>query len=73
VSGRLDPLLRCLQAVCLIGTVAAVVPVLNAIASWSRKPRWIPGCVGSTLLALACLGFVWIVLDWNMLSTSLRF
>jgi hypothetical protein len=35
--------------------------------------RWLGSRLGNTVIALACIGFLWFVLNWNMLHVSLKY
>jgi hypothetical protein len=73
LSGRLDPLLRVFQVITWVAVAGTLVLLFNAVESWMRKGRWILSRMGDTLVALACLEFVWLVFCWNLLSGSLRY
>jgi len=72
LSPRFNPLLRLIQIVGWLGVIGMLVALFNAFRSW-REPRWFCSRVGESLIALACVVFVWFVFTWNMLSWSLRY
>lgn len=55
-----------IQAVGLLGAIGTLVVLFNAVHAWMGKRR-IWGKLQATLLALACLGFLWFALAGNLL------
>lgn len=72
LSPRFNPLLRAIQIVGWLGVIGMLVALWNAFRSW-REPRWFCSRVAESLIAIACVVFVWFVFTWNMLSWSLRY
>jgi CubicO group peptidase (beta-lactamase class C family) len=68
-----DPWLRAFQVIGWLGVVGTLVPLYNVVGSWMKNGRWIFAKLGDTLLALACLGFMWLVFTWNLLAGSLKY
>ena len=58
------------QAIGVLGAVGTLVILLNAVYAWVNKRNRIWGKLGATILALACLGFLWFVFAGNLLSFS---
>lgn len=58
------------QAIGVLGVVGALVVLFNAVYAWINKRNRIWGKLGATILALACLGFLWFVFAANLLSFS---
>ena len=73
LSPRFNPLLRLIQLVGWAGVLGTLVALYNAIQSWREQGRWLWSKLGDTLIALACVAFVWFVFTWNMLHWSLRY
>ena len=73
LSPRFNGLLRFIQIIGWLGVIGTIAAVYRAWHSWHEKGRWIWSKLGDTLVALACLAFVWFVYTWNMLHWSLRY
>jgi CubicO group peptidase (beta-lactamase class C family) len=73
LSPRFNPLLRIIQIIGWLGILGSLIAVYSAFRSWREQARWLWSKVGDTVLALACVGFVWFVFTWNMLHWSLRY
>jgi hypothetical protein len=58
------------QVVGIIGAVGTVIVLANAIYSWSSGKRRIWGKLGATLMALACIGFLWFAFAGNLLHIT---
>jgi hypothetical protein len=73
LSSRFNPLLRAIQVVGWAGVLGTLPVLYNALRSWPDRQRWLWSKLGDSLLALACLAFVWFVFTWNMLHWSLNY
>jgi len=73
LSPRFNPLLRIIQFVGWLGVLGTLAAVYNAFLAWREQGRWFWTKAGDTLIALACVAFVWFVYTWNMLHWSLRY
>ncbi|MBV9574092.1 MAG: hypothetical protein JOY93_08560 [Acidobacteriales bacterium] len=73
LSERLHPWIRIVQLVGWLGVLGTVVVLINLAGSWTDPRRSIWSKLGDALIALACLGFVFFVFNWNMLHWSLNF
>jgi CubicO group peptidase (beta-lactamase class C family) len=72
-TSRLDPWLHLLQVLGYLGALGVVLAVLNAWWSWRSTTRRWTTRLHDTLMALACLGFVWIAYAMNLLDWTLRY
>lgn len=72
-SSAFDPWFRILQVVALLGVIGALVAVVNAWISMGSMERGRWSKLGEVLIALACIGFVWIVIAGDFLSLSLKY
>jgi len=73
LSPRFNPLLRMIQLVGWVGVLGTLAALYNALRSWQEQGRWLWSKLGDSLIALACVAFVWFVFTWNMLHRSLRY
>ena len=72
-SARLDPWLRCLQVLFLIGFISAIAVIYASFRLWqsSRKGIWIT--IYSASLVLASFVFMWIVISSRILQVSQKY
>ena len=73
LSPRFNPMLRIIQLIGWLGVLGTFAAVYNAFLSWREQGRWFWSKSADTLIALACVAFVWFVYTWNMLHWSLRY
>ena len=73
LSPRFNPMLRIIQIVGWIGVIGTLAALYNAFRSWQEPERWFWSKLGDSLIAVACLGFVWFIFTWNLLHWSLRY
>lgn len=73
LSPRFNPWLRVIQIIGWIGVIGTLAVLYNALRSWRDQGRWLWSKLGDSLIALACIAFVWFVFTWNMLHWSLRY
>ena len=73
LSPRFDPVLRIIQIVGWLGIVGTLAVLYSALRSWREPERWWLSKVADTVIAAACVAFVWFVYVWNMLHWSLRY
>ena len=71
-TSSLDPILRVLQALGLIGAVGALLVLWNLGRAWQRTTSW-PVRLFNAALALAAFGFAWFGAVSGLLSQSLRY
>jgi len=73
LSPRFDPVLRIIQIVGWLGIVGTLAVLYSALRSWREPERWWLSKLADTVMAAACVAFVWFVYVWNMLHWSLRY
>ena len=73
LNDRLDKWIYLAQFCGLIGAVGTLVVLYDAIQSWLSTRRKIWSRLYSTVLALACLGFLWFVFAGNLLRFTSRY
>jgi hypothetical protein len=59
-----------IQVIGVVGGVGTVVVLVNAVVSWLSKRRRIWGKLQATIMALACLGFLWFAFASNLFHFS---
>ncbi|HKP29641.1 MAG TPA: serine hydrolase, partial [Gemmatimonadales bacterium] len=71
-TSSLDPLLRVLQVIGLIGAIGSLVVLWNLVRLWQRTLSW-PVRLFTVAIALGTLGFAWFGAVTGLLSQSLRY
>ena len=66
-SDRGNTWFHLIQVVGVLGAIGTLVVLYNAISSWTGKRRRIWAKLQATILALACLGFMWFAFAGNLL------
>jgi CubicO group peptidase (beta-lactamase class C family) len=59
-----------IQVIGIVGAIGTLVVLYNAIKAWAHKRNSIWYRLQATILALACLGFIWFALAGNLLRFS---
>jgi len=72
-SARSDLKFHIIQGVGLIGALGTAVVLLACFRSWRDSHVWFWTKIWNLLLALACAGFVWFALHWNLLNFSMNY
>lgn len=73
LSGHFDPKLRAMQAVGLLGAIGTLISIAYFVRSWQSDELWFWTKVWNTLLMLACIGYVFFVVNWHMLNFVLNY
>jgi CubicO group peptidase (beta-lactamase class C family) len=68
-----DGTLRLLQLLALLGALGVIAAVPLAVRSWSDRSVWRWSAVWNTLIAAAFVWYVVFLLDWHLLTPSLRY
>ena len=58
----MDPWLHLMQVLALLGLIGGAVALWNALRAWGSRSRGVWSKLGETLIALACIGFVALIL-----------
>jgi hypothetical protein len=69
----LDPILRALQLVGLVGVVGGAVAIWNVVLAWRDKSRSRAAKLGPMLFALACIGIAWLGFTYKLLAPTLDY
>ena len=59
-----------LQAIGLVGALGTAVVILDAVRCWADRDRWWCSKVHVVVVTVACLGFVWFAILWNLFDFS---
>ena len=73
LSSQFDTRLHLLQALGVVALLGSLLSVLYCLRSWRSESLWLWSKIWNTLLMLACLGFVFFLLNWHMLNFDLRY
>ncbi|MBS1868016.1 MAG: hypothetical protein JSS69_19055 [Acidobacteria bacterium] len=57
----------------LLCTFGTLFVILNAVRSLRTPGRWIWAKLHDLLLATACIGLVWFLLNWNLMNFNVHF
>jgi hypothetical protein len=72
-SSKNDIWVHLLQIVGIIALLGSLVCIVYAFRTWGNRERgWWPK-IHALLLALACIGFIWIVLQGNLVDMNLHY
>ena len=69
----LDPWLRVLQLLCIVGVVGAVLGLWNVVRVWTQSGRSWWAKISVTATSLALLAFVWFVVSLQLVTASLNY
>jgi hypothetical protein len=69
---RLNPLLRVIQVIALLGVIATIFPIYNLFRPWWQQ-RWWWNRIYDVLFAASAVLFAWWIIAWHVLTPSLRF
>lgn len=73
LSRSRDPFLYLLQILGVIAAISTLIVILAAFRSWTKTGKWIWAKLFDVALALACLGFTWLIWHWNLINFNLRY
>jgi hypothetical protein len=68
-----DPFIRVAQGLCLLGVIGTVIALWNAFLAWTRKGRSRWAKISATLIAFACVAFVWFVITVKLVTPGLNY
>jgi len=72
-DGSLDWVQRVIQILCLLGVLGTLAAAWNAVLAWTSGARDWLARASASVVALACVAFVWFVTAFHLLSFSLLF
>jgi CubicO group peptidase (beta-lactamase class C family) len=72
-SDKLDLKLHVIQVVGVLGAAGVILVIIGALRSWRDHNVWFWSKVWNAVVLLACLGFTWIVIYWNVLDFNMNY
>ncbi|HWS17044.1 MAG TPA: hypothetical protein VN223_03480, partial [Candidatus Elarobacter sp.] len=73
LSSRTDLKFHAIQSLGVLGALGTVVVLLACLRSMRDPQAWFWSKAWNLLLLLACLGFVWFSLHWNLLNFNMNY
>jgi hypothetical protein len=73
LSEKTDLRIHIIQIVGVLGALGTILVIIAAIRSWRDRNLWWFSKVWNFVLILACLGFLWFALYWNVLNFNLNY
>jgi CubicO group peptidase (beta-lactamase class C family) len=73
LSGKLDPFLLVIQGIGLLGAIGSLFAVFAGFRSVTDRALWTGARIGHLLIMLACIGFAWFVVHWNMINFNMNY
>jgi CubicO group peptidase (beta-lactamase class C family) len=73
LSSKNDIWFRLLNGIALLGAVGTLIALYNAYRTWKNRERGRWAKVTETAIALACIGYVWILITGNLFFFNLRY
>jgi hypothetical protein len=70
LSEKLDLRINLIQAVGVLGALGTVLVLIACLRSWRDRNLWAWVKFWNLLVLLACVGFTWFLLYWNLLDFS---
>jgi CubicO group peptidase (beta-lactamase class C family)/fluoride ion exporter CrcB/FEX len=67
---KLDLHINLIQAVGVLGALGTLLVLIACLRSWRDPNQWVWAKVWNLLVLLACIGFTWFLLYWNLLDFS---
>jgi CubicO group peptidase (beta-lactamase class C family) len=73
LSEKTDLRIHLTQIVGVLGAVGTILVIIACLRSWHDRNLWWFAKVWNFVLVLACLGFLWFALYWNVLNFNLNY
>lgn len=73
LAGRLDPWFLLLEIIALIGAIGTLVVIYATLRLWPAPNIWKPVRWWNLLIVLACLGFAWFAIHWNLMNFNFNY
>jgi CubicO group peptidase (beta-lactamase class C family) len=72
-SEKLDLRVNAVQVIGVLGALGTVLVLAGWLRLWRSRAYWLWAKLWNLLAVLACLGFVWFVLYWNLLDFRMNY
>ena len=72
-SEKLDLKLHLIQVIGVLGTAGVILVLIGALRSWRDHNVWWWAKVWNGVVLVACVGYVWFVIYWNVLDFSMNY
>jgi CubicO group peptidase (beta-lactamase class C family) len=73
LNSHLDPLIHLTQVIGLLGAIGTLIALYYAFQSWRTAEKSLLLRLCDTAVALACVGFAWILLTTHLLNFNLHY
>ncbi len=73
LTTKWDPCVHAIQCLALIGAIGTVAVIYECCRSWAEPGLWIGSKVMESVIAVASIGYLWLIVNWNVMSLGLRF
>ena len=73
LSGKLDSRLLMFQGTGLLGALGALAVIYAVIRSWRERGLWFWATAWNFLVMVACLGFSWFAIHWNLMNFNMKY
>ena len=73
LSGKLDSRVLLFQGIGVLGVLGSLAVIYAAIRSWRERNLWFWAKVWNLLVMLACIGFAWFAIHWNLLNFNMNY
>lgn len=72
-SEKLDLRIHGMQVIGVFGVAGLILVFLGSLRSWRDHNSWWWAKAWNAIILLACIGYVWFVIYWNVLDFSLNY
>ncbi|HKT49975.1 MAG TPA: hypothetical protein VJV96_06740, partial [Candidatus Angelobacter sp.] len=72
-SEKLDLRIHLLQIIGVLGAAGLILVLVGALRSWRDHNVWWWTKLWNAVVLLACIGYVWFVIYWNVLNFNLNY
>jgi CubicO group peptidase (beta-lactamase class C family) len=73
LSGKLDPVFVLIEIIGLIGAIGTLLVIYAVLRVWRDQSLWRWTRALNLLILLACLGFTWFLIHWNLINFNLKY
>jgi len=73
LSGKLDPWILSCEVIGLVGAIGTLLVIYATFRSWRERELWRWTKIFNLLIMLACIGFAWFLIHWNLINFSMRY